>query len=107
MAESFPPAAPFGRAPCRAASRLSSLRERSLDEVVRTIRQFLERIDSLLAGQFFFRVVKREPNKFDGAFLVRLQLRFVRLKIFRDVVVADVDVLLKILVAETDHGDVE
>ena len=60
-----------------------------------------------LAGQFFL-LIRRRPirTNFILRFLVRLQLRFLRLIIFRDVRVVDLCVLGKILEAETDHARV-
>ena len=58
-------------------------------------------------GQLLLLVAESESHELHPTFLVVFQLRLMRLVIFRDIVIADLHVLLEILFAETDDGDVQ
>ena len=64
-----------------------------LDEFVRTIRQLLERIDSLFPGKLFLFFAEDEGNELDLPFFVRLVLALMPIKIFLDFFVGNFDLL--------------
>ena len=81
--------------------------QQRLDKLVRAIRHLLERVHFFFPGQFLFRFPERERREFHFALFVRFQFRLMRLVIFRDILVGDVHVLLKIVFAKANDGDVQ
>ena len=84
----------------RELSEIRVLLEQRLRKIIRVIGQLLQDVDALFASQFFVLLGQSEGDEFDLAFFVALQLRLVRLVIFRDVLVGNFHIFLEILRAQ-------